>query len=579
MVSNLLLAALPLLVAYLVTKLRYLRFKQFSEIPQHKPSFLWGHLKVVHEFTQRCTAAKKDLHSDFVFQEMNKKLGNPGLMLVDLRPVAYPIAVITSHHIAEQISRASKLFPWSTPKSPTINAFDRLIGSRSIISRQGEEWKHLRKRFNPGFAPHHLMTLLPCILDKTQPFIEHLDGYAKTGDEFLLDDLTVNLTFDIIGAVVMDVDFDAQHPDTTRQGEFIRLLSEQVHTYGSHNGPWWLRPRVEWRRYQIDSRLNQILWDMIRQKHAEQQQQQQQQQQQGASQKSRSVLGLSLQGVDHLSDALIKDTGDQIRSFLFAGHDTTAILLGWIFYELSRTPAALKAVRDELDDIFGRDADPDVVREKLLSREGEDAIRHMTYTSAVIKEALRLHPPAGTARRAPPGSGFMVRTPQGEDLCLDGLVVYNCANIIQRDPAVFGDTADDFVPERWLGDADTPMKPNGEAQGEGEGEGGRRAAIPASAWRPFERGPRNCIGQELANIEARVIIAVVARRYDFVKVGRGEIRLDGNGKPTLNEKGQFEVESELYSVSCPTSMVNALRYCGHGSADRCADATNNIKVD
>ncbi|KAK0728873.1 cytochrome P450 [Lasiosphaeria miniovina] len=383
---------------------------------------------------------------------MNKKLGNPGLMLVDLRPAAYPIAVIASHEIAEQISRASKLFPWSTSKSPTVNAFDRLIGSRSIIGRQGEEWKHLRKRFNPGFAPHHLMTLLPCILDKTRPFLEHLDGYAKTGDEFLLDDLTVNLTFDIISNVVMDVDFDAQHPGTTRQGD--------------RNGLWWLRPRVEWHRHQIDSRLNQTLWDMIRQKYAEQKQQ-------GVSQNLRSVLGLSLQGVDHLSDALIKDTGDQIRSFLFAGDDTTAILLGWIFYELSRTPAALKAVRDELDDIFGRDAV--VVREKLVSREGEDAIRRMTFTSAVIKEALCLHPPAGTARRALPGSGFMVRTTQGEGLCLDGLlVVYNCANIIQRD---------------------------------------------RPAWRPFERGPRNCIGQELANIEAR----------------------------------QFEVESELYSTRQITS--------------------------
>jgi cytochrome P450 len=72
--------------------------------------------------------------------------------------------------------------------------------------------------------------------------------------------------------------------------------------------------------------------------------------------------------------------------------------------------------------------------------------------------------------------------------------------MIQRDPDVYGDTADDFVPERWLDDA--------------------ASEIPASAWRAFERGPRNCIGQELAGLESRVVVALVARRYDFVKVQR-----------------------------------------------------------
>jgi cytochrome P450 len=64
---------------------------------------------------------------------------------------------------------------------------------------QAEEWKALRRRFNPGFAPQHLMTLLPCILDKTWYFLEHLDGYARTGEAFCLDEFCTNLTFDIIG--------------------------------------------------------------------------------------------------------------------------------------------------------------------------------------------------------------------------------------------------------------------------------------------------------------------------------------------------------------------------------------------
>ena len=121
----------------------------------------------------------------------------------------------------------------------------------------------------------------------------------------------------------------------------------------------------------------------------------------------------------------------------------------------------------------------------------------MTYASAVIKETLRLWPPAGTARMIKAESGIIVRTTIGE-ISLKGVNVYNCAIMIQRDPAVYGETANNFVPERWLGDDANQL--------------------PSSAWRPFERGPRNCIGQELANIEARIVIALVARRYDFSKV-------------------------------------------------------------
>lgn len=121
----------------------------------------------------------------------------------------------------------------------------------------------------------------------------------------------------------------------------------------------------------------------------------------------------------------------------------------------------------------------------------------MPYSSAVIKEVLRLWPPAGTARMTIPGAGVAVKTPAGETYSLDGVHVYNCAIIIQRDPEVYGDSADYFVPERWLS---------------GAGD-----HIPVSAWRAFERGPRNCIGQELATLEARIVLALVSK-YDFVKV-------------------------------------------------------------
>lgn len=117
-------------------------------------------------------------------------------------------------------------------------------------------------------------------------------------------------------------------------------------------------------------------------------------------------------------------------------------------------------------------------------------------------------------------------TPEGE-FNLDGNWVHLSHYLIHRDPAVYGETANNFVPERWL-------------------KGGSAADLPASAWRVFERGPRNCIGQELANIEAKVILALLAYPFTFEKVGLGETDLDADGKPMLDKCGQFKTKSDMY---------------------------------
>ena len=381
------------------------------------------------------------------------------------------------------------------------------------------------------------MTLLPCILDKTEPFLRILDDHARKGDVFSLDTLTTNLTFDIIGAVVMDTEFEAQKD---QQSEFLRLYQELVSSYHQNGNPvlpGWIFLRRKWRRNRLARKVDALLKDMIRKKHVEHSRSLSLK-----NQKPRSVLDLSFQDIpeQELTEDMLQTAADQIKTFLFAGHDTTSILLGWMCYDLSRTPHALRAVRAELDSLFGPDPDPAIVREKLLSEEGPDILNSMSYASAVIKESLRLHPPAGTARMAPPGSGFTVRTPgpDGKEVCLDGLVIYQCHHIIQRDKSVYGETADDFVPERWLVDGSGGAELGADSAGTAATEGG----IPPGAWRPFERGPRNCIGQALATIEARVILAVIARRYDFIKVGLGELEVDKE----LDEKGQYRTKSELY---------------------------------
>ncbi|KAI2471378.1 cytochrome P450 [Annulohypoxylon bovei var. microspora] len=438
MLVPLLIAATVLVISFAYSRLRYIRFRQYTDYPQLPNTLVFGHLKVYGDFAKR---NKPNAHADPAIVAMNRALGRPPLMLIDMQPIGDPVVV------------ASKMFPTSAPKSS--RSLERLLylnGPTSIFSQH---------RFNPGFAPQYLVTFVPEILDKGLIFLEHLDPLSKSGDTFSLMRLTTGLTFDIIGKVVMETDLDAQHYDQDKRGELVDLFETLLDAY---NGE-----------------------------------------------------GLSL------------------LWWLTIGHDTTCILLSWAFYELSRTPHALRAIRAELDDLLGTDASPAAVRARLLAP--LDAVQQTPYVSAVIKETLRLHPPGGTARAIPPGSGFTVRMPSGEQQCLDGLLVYNCQSLIHTDPKAFGDTAEHFVPERWLANDDATA-----------------AAIPAGAWRPFERGPRNCIGQELANIEARVIIALTVRRYDFIKVGLGEVALDESGRPSLDHsKGQYGMSEELYTTRQVTS--------------------------
>jgi hypothetical protein len=137
---------------------------------------------------------------------------------------------------------------------------------------------------------------------------------------------------------------------------------------------------------------------------------------------------------------------------------------------------------------------------------------------------------------------MVVQLPNGEELCVDGTVLYNCHTIIQRDKSVYGDKSNEFIPERWLGGVKDS------------------APIPPSAWRPFERGPRNCIGQELANIEALVILACAVRRYDWEKLGLGAFKCDDSGAPIVKGNGQYDVHSELYSVSV-WKILDAMTLC------------------
>lgn len=474
--------------------------------------------------------------SDYILEDIWNENGRPDFMHFDFRPVQHPLLLVTSHELAEQLTRTTKSHPYSIRKSPTIQGeYGALVGKKSILTEEGESWKALRKLFNAGFAPQHLVTLLPVLVDKTNIFIEKMDVIARSGAVADLDGFCVNLTFDIICQVITNVDVHAQEEGLAHDLiiNFRLLLDTYISGIGLGLAAW--NPYIQFLRYYYSRRLDAALFKIIQEKFDDIQQSRGTE---GKTTKDRSVLALALKDVDTLTPDISQLIADQCKTFLFAGHDTTSILLQRLFYALSIDPTRLSKIREEHDSIFGSD-DPQTV---FLAKPDE-TLKELVYTSACIKEALRLWPPAATARMT--HDKFTIKTREGDQVIVDDCVIYPMQHIIHRDPNVYGPTANEFVPERWTGDSDTSTATNADVGGTATPTG----KIPASAWRPFERGPRNCIGQELANLEARVILACVMRRYDFVKVGVGEVETDEKGQPVMDESGRCKTKSELISVS------------------------------
>ena len=218
----------------------------------------------------------------------------------------------------------------------------------------------------------------------------------------------------------------------------------------------------------------------------------------GSIKGNRSILDLVLtaylsENVERKSQDMDKTfkkfTMSQIKLFLFSGHDTTSSTVCYIFYVLATNPTVLAQVRSEHASVIGSDVS------KTASTIASDpfVLNQLPYTLAVIKEVLRMFPAVSGTRGGE--HNFSVTDDTGRHFPTDGFLVWDNPQAIHRDPTYWL-RPDDFIPERWLvgpGDPSYPIK---------------------GAWRPFSHGPRNCIGQELAMIEMKVIMVLTARRFD-----------------------------------------------------------------
>jgi cytochrome P450 len=190
---------------------------------------------------------------------------------------------------------------------------------------------------------------------------------------------------------------------------------------------------------------------------------------------AKDILDMALLDPDYDSSASLEELVDQMRTFFFAGHDTTASAISWALYFLSSNPTELERLRKELDEVFGVGTTPSQVSRQII----EDPKIHMKleFTLAVVKESLRLEPPASTARTAP--KNYFLKTTTGATIEIpEGSMVYVTAWLLHHKKSVWGEDADEFRPGRFLAGNPIPW-----------------------GYIPFGKRPRDCIGMNLAYLE------------------------------------------------------------------------------
>jgi cytochrome P450 len=231
-------------------------------------------------------------------------------------------------------------------------------------------------------------------------------------------------------------------------------------------------------------------WDEVRREAATEQ-----------GKRSGSVISLALhnylqhnQTADVTGTGLDNDFADfatrQVRLFLFAGHDTTTSVLVYTYHTLSKYPDVLQRIKEEHTMILGSvpaDAGARIKETPFI-------VNDLPYTMAVLKETMRLYPPAGALRDGIPGEYLVDKN--GTRYPTEGCQISIQHNALHHHPHVWPRVSE-FLPERWLVDPGHELYPRD------------------GAFRVFEHGPRNCIGQNLALIELRVVLALTIRSFNI----------------------------------------------------------------
>lgn len=418
--------------------------------------------------------------------------------------------VVNDPVIARHILREN---PDNYDKGALSTVLEDIMG-KGLIPADFETWKKRRRAIAPGFHKLYLKRMVSEFGQANANLIPQLVKASQDGRVLDMEERYGSLALDVIGKAVFNYEFGSVDDESPVVKAAIRTLGEVEHR-ALVPAPYWkipganeLVPRLK--EFNTDMELlNSVLYSLI-DKCLE-------------SRKPEELEDLKKKDYSKVSDPSMlrflidlrgeevdnKQMRDDLITLLIAGHETTAAVLTWMTYALSQHPEALKVVQAEIDEVVG---------DRYATYED---IENMPELQKVIAETLRMWP-------APP---LFIRCALEEDTWPEGgsgieggcklarandlfISTYNMG----RSPQLW-DNPDTFDPQRW----DRPFY-NDEVKGwKGYDPDMRTPGLWVSnleiatdhALMPFGAGPRKCVGDQFALLEASVSAAMLLRRFEF----------------------------------------------------------------
>jgi cytochrome P450 len=334
---------------------------------------------------------------------------------------------------------------------------NRHVFGEGLLTSEGDFWLRQRRLAQPAFHRERIASYAATMVDYTQQLLR---GW-RDGEERDAHQEMMRLTLQIVGKTLFDADVESDAQEVGKSLE--RLLEIGANFRRTIFVPHWIPTPTNLRVKREIAGIEKILYRIIEGRRA-------------SGRDAGDLLSMLLHAQDEDGSQMTdRQLRDETLTLFLAGHETTACALSWTWLLLAQNPAVEAKLHAELDAVLG-DRAPSL-----------DLLPDLTYAAHVVTESLRLYPPAWGMARIVTEDHELAGYPMTK-----GMGVAMAQWVVHRDPRWY-EAPEEFRPERWEGDL---LK-----------------RLPRFAYFPFGGGPRQCIGNTFALMEATLILAAIAQKF------------------------------------------------------------------
>jgi cytochrome P450 / NADPH-cytochrome P450 reductase len=400
-----------------------------------------------------------------------------------------PVVFVSGHDLVDELSDEKRFD--KAVRGPLRRV--RAIGGDGLFTADTDEpnWSKAHNILLQPFGNRAMQSYHPSMVDIAEQLVKKWERLNADDEIDVVHDMTA-LTLDTIGLCGFDYRFNSfyrrdYHPFVA---SLVRSLETIMMIRGLPLENLWMQKRRRDLAGDV-AFMNGMVDEIVAERRRNA----------AAADDKKDMLAAMMTGVDRATGTQLDDVNIryQINTFLIAGHETTSGLLSCTIYALMKHPEVLKKAYEEVDRVLGPDLDV---------RPTYQQVTQLTYITQVLKEALRMWPPAPAYGISP----LSDETIGGKYKLRKNTFITVLVLALHRDPSVWGPNPDAFDPDHFSREAE--------------------AARPVNAWKPFGNGQRACIGRGFAMHEAALAIGMILQRFKLIDVHRYQMHL----KETLTIK-------------------------------------------